>query len=58
MIALVSNCHDRDSKSKTEKKVIVRCHAATAEQAHRLSTAVDAFLAELVRQELSRERQL
>jgi hypothetical protein len=58
----------KESRMKTQKKkqyepprpepsVVIRATVMTEQQAHRLSTAVDALLAEWVRREMSRERQ-
>jgi hypothetical protein len=47
----------QDEPLRPKPSVIIRASAMTEQQAHRLSTAVDALLAEWVRQEMSRERQ-
>lgn len=43
-----------DGSSRTPPPVVVRASAMTQQQEHRLSTAVDALLAEWVRQQMGR----
>ena len=47
----------RQENRVQQPSVIVRVHAMDEQQEHRLSTAVDALLAEWVRQELGRAKQ-
>jgi hypothetical protein len=47
----------RDESPRPKPSVVIRVSVMTEQQEQRLSTAVDALLAEWVRQEMSRARQ-
>jgi hypothetical protein len=47
----------QDEPPRPKPSVVIRASVMTEQQEQRLSTAVDALLAEWVRREISRERQ-
>ncbi len=48
---------EKQRKAAKEPKVVIRATAMDRDQAHRLSTAVDALLSEFVRREMGRAKQ-